>query len=450
MHVDAVAHVDLEGRDGHPRQNDAHPTAEAGVDVLELGTHRGRSNAGRRDAGAAGVALEQGRCIDEDRCGDVEGHMRPGDPQMQEHRLILGLHAAQGVAVELVGEIAAQVGPANPEQLCHGTPPVRGRVVDDPAEDDGRVVPPEAAIQLHQGLELGIVEVGAPVAVGQLILDAHANAMPESLPGAGVVVLDLELHEEDPAAARIVGQCNRSRCQILDGTHSQAAGRQSKRSAGVGGKHPADLATAAHHGGRHLHEHSVVHKEADLLWPVEPVQCVGKRGAGDKRVAVLEEGVAPGLADLTRGEQVYIATENVLVGIGEAAGPIAAAEAGRGKGEPSQLADSLHHNLDRVGFVVQVHTPYCLLGGQLDENPHAAEQIALEQALLGGFEHSKIHRVPRVQVHARRQHPRCDPGCAADRDVVDDQPGRSWCGPGNPTSNHQSSTDQSRGVHELS
>jgi len=41
---------------------------------------------------------------------------------MEKHRLILGLRADKGVAVELVGEIAAQVGPTDTDYLRHGNP----------------------------------------------------------------------------------------------------------------------------------------------------------------------------------------------------------------------------------------------------------------------------------------------------------------------------------------
>jgi hypothetical protein len=87
---------------------------------------------------------------------------------------------------------------------------------------------------------------------------------------------------------------------------------------------------------------------------------------------------APGQADLSRAQDVHIATSEVLVRIGKAAGPIAAAEAGGGKGEPGELADGLHRNLDRVDGVVEVHAPYRLRRGQIDEDAHTAEQVALQ------------------------------------------------------------------------
>jgi len=115
---------------------------------LSLERNRGQRDVGPRDRGAAGVAFEQGRRIDEGRSRDVERNLGPGDAQMQEHRLILGLHLHQGVAAEFVGKIAAQIGPAYTQQFRHRTPVVRGGVVEDPAQEEGRVVPPVVAVQI--------------------------------------------------------------------------------------------------------------------------------------------------------------------------------------------------------------------------------------------------------------------------------------------------------------
>ncbi len=297
---------------------------------------------------------------------------------MQQHRLILGLHPGQRVAVKLVGEIAAQVGPAHMEHLCHGTSVVRGGVIEHPVQDEGRVVPPVAAGEINPHLKFGVVEVRAPISVGHLVLEQHTSAARDPLIGVGVVELEVELQQEDAAAAGIVGQCNRARCQPVDGAHRLHAGRQPNERAGVRGQHPADLAVATNHGGRHLHEQGVVHEVTDLLAPVERVERVGEWGACHQGVGVPEVDEAPGQADLPRAKHVHIATEEVLVRIGKAAGPIATAEGSGGKGEPGELADGLHHNLDRIGDVVQIDTPYGLRRGQVDEHAHAAEQVALQ------------------------------------------------------------------------
>ena len=188
-------------------------------------------------------------------------------------------------------------------------------------------------------------------------------------------------------------------------------------------KHPADLGVAPEDGCRHLHHQAVVCEQADLLAAVERAHRVGQRGAHDQGVAVAHEGVASGLANLPGADELHIAAKEILVGIDDATGPIVTAEAGRGKDEPGLLANGLHHHLDRVDPVIQVHAPDRLRRGQVDEHVHATEQVTLDQALLGRAERGEIHGISRVEVHARRQYPRRDIGRTANHDAIDDQPG---------------------------
>ena len=81
--VDPVAHIDLEGRNHHAGQNEPYTTAKASVDVLELGARWGRQGVWRQNRGAAWMAIEKCRGVDEERRRDVEAHLRPGETKSQ-------------------------------------------------------------------------------------------------------------------------------------------------------------------------------------------------------------------------------------------------------------------------------------------------------------------------------------------------------------------------------
>src|ERR1039457_1705622 len=114
------------------------------------------------------------------------------------------------------------------------------------------------AVQLCPRLELGVIEVRQPIAVGNLVLEQEENPLPQSLLGARAIVLELELQKKDATATGIVRQWCCPSGEIFDGFHRLVSSRHPKECARVRRQDPTYLAIAASDARRHLHDQAVV------------------------------------------------------------------------------------------------------------------------------------------------------------------------------------------------